>query len=219
MKNLVVILLAVAAVVVGVTLFVALRDVEPSMAQKGDVVLEETAAPSKGAQAKVAKDVKPVAEPKSEASTEKASGSKKAEAVPAEESPNEENDSTDEADEERAVEAFDAMVDGWQEAKPKGVSNADVANFRKAFSSLPRDRKMEGLQRALNLIPDENVLLLAGILLDKTQDREVLDAVFSDVLNRDESVKTEILKTIHKDKSHPCWADTAWILDVTGEKQ
>ena len=24
---------------------------------------------------------------------------------------------------------------------------------------------------------------------------------------------------IFKDKSHPCWADTAWILDVTGELQ
>ena len=25
-----------------------------------------------------------------------------------------------------------------------------------------------------------------------------------------------ILKQIFKDKSHPCWADTAWIFDATG---
>ena len=27
----------------------------------------------------------------------------------------------------------------------------------------------------------------------------------------------QILSLIFKDKDHPCWADTAWILDVTGE--
>ena len=39
----------------------------------------------------------------------------------------------------------------------------------------------------------------------------------NDILNRDEDVKKPILQEIFKDKSHPCWADTAWILDVTGE--
>ena len=117
-----------------------------------------------------------------------------------------------------AEDAFDAEVDRWMEPKKGGVTVKDVDAFRAAFGRVPKQARGACLQRALNLIPDENVLLLAGILLDKTQDREVLDAVFSDVLNRDESVKTEILKTIHKDKSHPCWADTAWILDVTGEK-
>ena len=32
-----------------------------------------------------------------------------------------------------------------------------------------------------------------------------------------EDVKKPILQQIFKDKTHPCWADTAWILDVTGE--
>ena len=41
--------------------------------------------------------------------------------------------------------------------------------------------------------------------------------MFNDVLNRDEEVKKLILPKIFKDKTHPCWADTAWILDVTGE--
>lgn len=32
-----------------------------------------------------------------------------------------------------------------------------------------------------------------------------------------EVAKKPILQQIFKDKTHPCWADTAWILDVTGE--
>jgi hypothetical protein len=30
-------------------------------------------------------------------------------------------------------------------------------------------------------------------------------------------VKKPILKELFKDREHPNWADTAWILDVTGE--
>ena len=32
-----------------------------------------------------------------------------------------------------------------------------------------------------------------------------------------EVAKKPILQQIFKDKTHHCWADTAWILDVTGE--
>ena len=73
------------------------------------------------------------------------------------------------------------------------------------------------IHRALNLIPDENVMLLAGVVMDKTMDKEIVETVYNDILNRDEDVKKPILQEIFKDKSHPCWADTAWILDVTGE--
>ena len=54
-------------------------------------------------------------------------------------------------------------------------------------------------------------------LLDKTMDKESVNLVFHDILNRDELVKKPIMKEIFKDKTHPCWADVAWILDVTGE--
>ena len=59
-------------------------------------------------------------------------------------------------------------------------------------------------------------MLLAGILMDKTLDKQILETVYNDVLNRDEDVKKPILQQIFKDREHPCWADTAWILDVTG---
>lgn len=121
-----------------------------------------------------------------------------------------------EQEEERRVEAFDDTVDKWMEpTSNRTVSMADVDAFRDAFSRVPQPRKEECLQRALNLIPDEHVMLLAGILFDKSQEPELLDLVYNDILNRDEDVKQPVLKQLYKDKSHPNWADTAWILDMT----
>ena len=122
-----------------------------------------------------------------------------------------------EAAEEKAVNAFDDLTDKWQEASEKGVTMSDIENFAKAFRGVPKDRQDECIHRALNLIPDENVMLLAGVLMDKSMGKEIIEMVYNDVLNRDEDVKKPILQQIFKDKSHPCWADTAWILDVTDE--
>lgn len=122
-----------------------------------------------------------------------------------------------EAEESALVDAFDGLTDKWMEPKRKGVSMEDVEMFSEQFRKVPKDRKEECLHRALNLIPDENVMLLVGILMDPYQDKEIVELVFHDVLNRDESVKKPIMQQIIKDKSHPCWADAAWILDVTGE--
>ncbi|MGN0847987.1 MAG: hypothetical protein ACI4RA_11490 [Kiritimatiellia bacterium] len=119
--------------------------------------------------------------------------------------------------EEKLVDAFDDLTDKWQEPASAKVTMDEVGKFRAAFAKVPPARKDECLHRALNLIPDENVMLLAGILLDKSQDKDILEVVFGDILNRDESVKKPILDEIFKDRTHPCWADTAWILDVTGQ--
>lgn len=120
-------------------------------------------------------------------------------------------------EEEKRVEAFDSLTDEWMEKEGGEVTMKDMDNFVAAFKSIPASRKDECLHRALNLVSDDHVLLLAGILLDKSIDREYLELVFNDVLNRNEEVKKLILPKIFKDKTHPCWADTAWILDVTGE--
>lgn len=123
-----------------------------------------------------------------------------------------------EAEAAKCADAFDELTDKWMFPSEKGVTMADVDAFVKQFEAVPKDRKEECLQRALNLIPDENVMLLAGVLMDKTQDKELVELVFNDILNRDENVKKPIMQQIFQDKTHPCWADTAWILDVTGEK-
>ena len=93
----------------------------------------------------------------------------------------------------------------------------DVDAFAAAFRAVPEDEREDGIRRALNLIPDENALLLAGVLMDKLQDKDIVELVFNDVLNRAEEVKMPMLRQIFKDKSHPCWADAAWVFDATGE--
>ena len=143
----------------------------------------------------------------------------KADSAKAEPTSQEAGDSSKSDCDRREVDAFDALVDGWMEARPAGVSIKDVEDFRKAFARVPDESRDECLHRALNLIPDENALLLAGVLLDKSFGKDVLETVFNDILNRDEQVKLPLLKSIHKDRAHPCWADAAWILDVTGESE
>ena len=119
--------------------------------------------------------------------------------------------------EEKLVDAFDDMTDKWREPTEAEVTMDAVEKFRQQFNKIPQARKAECLQRALNLLPDDNIMLLAGILMDKSQPTEFLELVYNDILNRDESVKKPLLREIFKDKEHPCWANTALILDVTGE--
>ena len=119
--------------------------------------------------------------------------------------------------EERIVDDFDELTDKWTAPAKEGVGLKDVDSFVAQFRKVPANRKEECLHRALNLIPDENVMLLAGILMDKAQAKELVELVYNDVLNRSEDVKQPILQQIFKDRDHPCWATTAWILDVTGE--
>ena len=155
-----------------------------------------------------------VAQPEPEQNAEPESASASGDADPEPDISEEEKAA---AEEERLVEAFDNLTDKWMEPAKDGVTMQDIDTFVRQFKSVPADRKDECLHRALNLVPDENVMLLAGILLDKSLDKEMIELVYNDVLNRDEEVKKPILQEIFKDKEHPCWADTAWILDVTGE--
>jgi len=140
------------------------------------------------------------------------------EAEEAEESAEEEESGSEAPDEEeQKVNAFDDLTDRWMEPSAKGVTMNDIDNFARQFREIPKERQDECIHRALNLIPDENVMLLAGVLMDKSMDTEIVETVFNDILNRDEDVKKPILQQVFKDKKHPCWADTAWILDVTDE--
>lgn len=118
---------------------------------------------------------------------------------------------------ERSVDEFDSLTDKWMKPLKTGVSMSDVDGFVKSFHKIPKARRDECIHRALNLIPDENVMLLVGVLMDKTMDRPTVETIYRDILNRDEAVKKPILQEIFRDKTHPCWTDTAWILDVTGE--
>ena len=122
-------------------------------------------------------------------------------------------------DEERLVDDFYAETDKWIDQNTASLPTMkDVENFVAMFNKVPKNRKEECLPRALNLIPDKNVLLLTGILIDKSQDKNFVKLVYNDILNRDTSIKEPILRKILEDKDHSCWEDTAWIFEVTGEK-
>ena len=130
---------------------------------------------------------------------------------------------TDEGPEEEdpvelAVNRFDDLTDRWRDTETKSPPTmADIDEFAARFREVPEERRDECIHRALNLIPDENVMLLAGILMDRANSEETIQTVFHDVLNRDETVKAPIMRQIYEDRTHPCWADVAWIYDATGE--
>lgn len=117
----------------------------------------------------------------------------------------------------QSIQRFDALTDKWSKPQKTPATVEDVKAFVAAFQGLPPSRRLERLQRSLNLIPDENVILLAGVLLDKGTDEVSAKAIYDDIINRDELVKKPIIEEIYKDKTHPCWDDTRWIFEVTGE--
>jgi len=175
----------------------------------GGGAASSSSAPADAASRRVrTKDVSPVSQTRQDAAST---------AATAEPEPPQTEEEKAEAAAEARVDAFDALTDRWMEPAKAGVTMKDVDGFVAAFRQVPKDRQDECIHRALNLVPDDNVMLLAGVLMDKTMDKQIVEAVFNDVLNRDEDVKKPILQQIFKDKAHPCWADTAWILDVTGE--
>ena len=93
-------------------------------------------------------------------------------------------DENAEAEEDRLVEAFDNLTDRWMKPMKDRVSMEDVHAFVGQFGNVPKKRKKECLQRALNLIPDENVMLLVGILMDTAQEKELVRLVFNDIFTQ-----------------------------------
>ena len=111
-----------------------------------------------------------------------------------------------------AVEAFDAFVEDWREEREGGVTQDDIDAFKEAFSQVREANKEEEIHVALNLLPDEHIMLLVGILLDKSQDEDILGLIFADILNRSDEVKLPIIREVYKDREHPSWSDAQFIL-------
>lgn len=214
-----IVIASIVAVVVAVATAITFlaRQGQDKKPQQGDGVAEVKVAEVKNTKVSERKHLPPMKWPEENSDKARSPGgaSKEQSGDSAEDAKAEEE--RREAEEEKKVEAFDSMTDKWMNKEGGEVSLKDMDDFVSAFKSIPARRREECLQRALNLVSDEHVLLLAGILFDNTVEKEYVELVFNDVLNRDESVKKLILPKIYKDPSHPCWADTAWILDVTGE--
>ena len=202
-------LFAVAALAVAALLLRPRQEAEPGSSSDGRV---ERTKPHAAERARAAV---PKAAADDVSSEESDDGQAQSGDSPAQEEMSEEE--RREAEDEKKVDEFDSLTDKWMEKEGGEVTMKDMDDFVAKFKSVPAARREECLRRALNLVSDDHVLLLAGILFDKSVEKEYVELVFNDVLNRDESVKKLILPKILEDRSHPCWADTAWILDVTGE--
>ena len=116
--------------------------------------------------------------------------------------------------EDAAVAAWDALVEDFAASSDRVVTKEDRAKVNEALKRLPRDRRRESAQSLLNLVSDGNFGVMRDVLFDPAQPTEVVDAVFNDLLNRPEEVKTPLLKEISQDSSHANCAEARRILDV-----
>ena len=116
--------------------------------------------------------------------------------------------------EDAAVAAWDALVENFAATSDRGVTKEDRAKVNEALKRLPRGRRRTSVESLLNLVPDGNFGVMRDVLFDPAQPTEVVDAVFNDLLNRPEEVKTPLLKEIAQDAAHANCAEARRILDV-----
>jgi hypothetical protein len=117
---------------------------------------------------------------------------------------------------EKAVEAWEGLVDALAESKDV-PTHERMMSVKEAFDAVAKKDQMDAIHTALNLVPDEQFAALYAILFDKQESEDVLDAIFSDALNRPEEIKVPLMKELAKDKTHPMYFESARILDATGE--
>jgi hypothetical protein len=115
---------------------------------------------------------------------------------------------------EKALEAWNSLVSRVIDQKDLPTPE-QAERVKETFDRLDKSDQMDCIHQALNLFPDERFPALYAILYDKSEDTDVLDAIFSDALNRPEEIKIPILKNLRKDREHPMFFESARILDVT----
>lgn len=98
----------------------------------------------------------------------------------------------------------------------KVVTPEDQVAVVDVFNKLDSTQQLEQIRQAMNMLPDKTVQVVYGILFDNTQPEEVVDVIFSDLLNRNEAIKNPVMEQIIKDKKHPMYFESARILDVIG---
>lgn len=125
----------------------------------------------------------------------------------------EKDEDEDETPREKAVARWEKLVDEIMDLT-EAPSLKVAEDFKKNFAALDAEDQEDSIDYALNLLPDEQFPALYLILFDKRQNPDILDAIFSDALNRDESIKNPIMIELRKDKEHPMFFESARILDV-----
>ena len=131
---------------------------------------------------------------------------------------------TDEADRDDANEirlkAWEDFLEPYLEESGtnREISVDEMIRTKELFDSLNEEQRSDEIGHTMNLIPDESIGLLYGILFDPAEGAEITDTIFCDILNRDEDIKMPVMRQLLKMKDHPCHEDARHILSVIGDE-
>ncbi|MBP5321373.1 MAG: hypothetical protein J6334_10330 [Kiritimatiellae bacterium] len=118
----------------------------------------------------------------------------------------------------QAVQEWESLVEDLLKEESTEPLEKRAERLKRGLEKLPASEVQVGVQGLLNLLPDESFAMVAPILLDPKADPEVLDVIFSDMLNRPESVKNGYILAISKMRDHPQFTDAMHIRTVTEMK-
>ena len=131
---------------------------------------------------------------------------------------------TDEADKDDADEirlkAWEDFLEPYFEetGTNREITVDEMIRTKELFDSLNEEQRNDEIGHTMNLIPDESIGLLYGILFDPAEGAEITDTIFCDILNRDEDIKIPVMRQFLKMKGHPCSEDARHILSVAGDE-
>ncbi|MBQ9430530.1 MAG: hypothetical protein IJU44_03155 [Kiritimatiellae bacterium] len=115
----------------------------------------------------------------------------------------------------KAVREWETQVDDWVREDNREPLASRGKKAKAAIAKVPESERMVAIQTLLNLLPDESFAMMEPILMDPKENPELVDAVFSDMLNRPEEIKNGYLVKIAKMRDHPSFTDAAHICNVT----
>jgi len=104
----------------------------------------------------------------------------------------------------------------WAKRDADIVTRKAIRDYLAALKALPEDDREMALSRALNLLPDENIGILAGILMDHEIWDGLVKLAYVEILNRDDKYKLPLLKMIVKDPKHSCREEAGLMLGILG---
>lgn len=119
---------------------------------------------------------------------------------------------------ELAVAAWESAVDDVLE-HPEVPVEEQSRRLKEAFDRLAPEDRLDGIQQAVNLLPDEQFPALFEILYDPAEDSDVLDAIFSDALNRPDEIKQPLLEALRQNRVHPMFFESARIWDMVAPEE
>ncbi len=116
---------------------------------------------------------------------------------------------------EQAVKDWEDLTEKLQEAD--FTADTELSKrIKTSFDALKSEQdRLEGMQAMMILVSDGAVQSLMPILLDTSYSPDILDIIFSDIMNREDEIKYPILEEIVKNPEHPNFVDAAHVLEVT----